>query len=308
MEEVITYQQVKKYDPTGTTLLRNRFSNDMEKRFTEFTIVVKKSVYNNDCFGLKKVDLGIHQMQPLSEEELKYKTSSEKIALFLLWAQTQIDRGILNVLMFQDPWTNKYVYEAYRRGVIRARQELIKAGMKIPTIEEMGGIEVVMRNIYHVERLGLLQGKVFTDLKGITDAMSSQISRVLIQGFLNGEGTALIARKLVATINGTGMGELGITDTLGRFIPAMRRAEMLARTEIIRSYAESTLNEFENWGIEEVYALAEFQTAGDDKVCEICASLQGKVFTLKEAHGIIPVHPKCRCCWLPWVEELQKYY
>jgi SPP1 gp7 family putative phage head morphogenesis protein len=307
MEEVATYKQVKNYDPTRTTLLRNAFARDMNKRFTEFTIMVKRSVYNNDCFGLNKVDLGVHQMQPLSKEELKYKTSSEKIALFLLWAQTQIDRGVLNILMFQDPWTNKYVYEAYRRGVIRARQELIKAGMKIPTIEEMGGIEVVLKNIYHVERLGLLQGKVFTDLKGITDAMSTQISRILTQGFLNGEAPALLARKLVATINGTNMGDLGITDTLGRFIPAARRAEMLARTEIIRAYAESTLQEFRNWGVEGVSAKAEFQTAGDDRVCPKCEHLQGKVYTLDEANGVIPVHPKCRCIWLPWIVDLQKY-
>jgi SPP1 gp7 family putative phage head morphogenesis protein len=307
MKELTTYQQVKKVDPTLTMRLRNAFFKDVNKRFTELALMVKRSVYNNDCFGLKKDKLQANQMQPLSEEELKYRNSSEKIALFLIWVQTQVDRGILSTARFTDPWTNRYVYEAYKMGVTRARQELIKAGMKIPTIEEMGGIDMVLKNIYHVERLGLLQGKVFTDLKGITDAMSTQISRILTQGFLNGEAPALIARKLVAAINGTGMGELGITDTLGRFIPAMRRAEMLARTETIRSFAESTLQEYRNWGIEGVSALVEFQTAGDDRVCSICEHLQGKVFTLDEASGIIPVHPNCRCCWLPWIADIQKY-
>lgn len=307
MEEVITYQQVKNYDPTRTTELRNRFSREMKNRFYELIVVVKKSVYNNDCFGLKKTSLQAHQMQPMSEEELKYKNSSEKVALFLLWLQTQIDNGILNITKFQNPWTNRYVNEAYRRGVIRARQELIKAGYKIPTIEEMGGIEVVMRNIYHVERLGLLEGKVFTDLKGVTDAMSMQISRVLTQGLINGDGAAVIARKLIATINGTGAGDLGITDTLGRFIPAQRRAMMIARTETIRAYADATLREFRNWGVEGVTALAEFKTAGDDRVCEICEKLEGQVFTLDEAEGVIPVHISCRCCWLPAIKELEKY-
>jgi SPP1 gp7 family putative phage head morphogenesis protein len=155
--------------------------------------------------------------------------------------------------------------------------------------------------------LGLLERKVFTDLKGITDAMSTQISRILTQGFLNGEAPALLARKLVATINGTGMGDLGIKDTLGRFIPAARRAEMLARTETIRCFAESTLQEFKNWGVEGVTALAEWSTAMDDRVCPKCESMQGKVFTLDEAEGLIPSHPQCRCVWLPWIEELQKY-
>jgi hypothetical protein len=30
------------------------------------------------------------------------------------------------------------------------------------------------------------------------------------------------------------------------------------------------------------------QTAGDDRVCKICAALGDK-------HGIVPVHPNCRC-------------
>ena len=304
MEELVTYQQVKNYDPTGTTRLRNMFAKDINKRFIEFTIVVKRSVYNNDCFGLK---LQTNQMQPISEEEYKYKTSAEKVALFLLWAQTQVDRGILSIGGFQEPWTNKYVYEAYKRGVIRAHQELIKAGYKIPTIEEMGGIDVVLKNIAHAERLELLYSGTFTNLKGITDAMNTQISKILTQGFLNGETPALIARKLVAAINGTGMGDLGITDTLGRFIPAARRALMLAETEITRMFAEATLQEFRNWGVEGVTALAEFETMHDDKVCSKCASLQGKVFTLDEAQGVLPIHTKCRCLWLPYIEELQKY-
>ena len=307
MCEVATYQQVKNYDPTQTTLLRNYFARNMNKRFTELALMVKKSVYNNDCFGLKKNSLQTDQMQPASEEEFKYKNSSEKIALFLFWFQTQVDRGILGIVSFQDPWTNPYVYEAYKRGVIRARKELIKAGYKIPTIEEMGGIEVVLRNISHVERLGLLEGKVFTDLKGITDAMSTQISRILTQGFLNGDAPALIARKLVAVINGTGMGELGITDTLGRFIPAARRAEMLARTEIIRSFHLATIQEYRNWGLEGIKVLAEWSTAHDDRVCEKCAPMDGKVFTLDEIEPLIPFHPLCRCTTVPYIEELQKY-
>lgn len=307
--EVTTYihKSIRRYDPTMSTSLRKMFVKDMDKRFVELALMVKRSVYNNDCFGLKKSDLQNNQMQPLSEEELKYKTSSEKIALFLLWMQTQVDNGILNISRFQDPWTNKYIYEAYRRGVIRARQELIKAGYKIPTIEEMGGIEVVLKNIYHFERIGLLEGKVFTDLKGITDAMSSQISRILTQGFLKGETSAMLARKLVATINGTGMGDLGITDTLGRFIPAARRALLLAENEISRAFADATLQEFRNWGVLEITAQVEFETMNDDKVCPRCSSLQGKVYSLDEASGVIPVHPKCRCIWLPWIEELQKY-
>jgi SPP1 gp7 family putative phage head morphogenesis protein len=103
------------------------------------------------------------------------------------------------------------------------------------------------------------------------------------------------------------MGDLALTDTLGRFIPATRRAMMLARTEIIRAYAEATLQEFRNWGVEGVSAKAEWSTAGDDRVCPKCAPMEGRIFTLDEASGLIPFHPNCRCAWIPWIAELQKY-
>jgi SPP1 gp7 family putative phage head morphogenesis protein len=78
---------------------------------------------------------------------------------------------------------------------------------------------------------------------------------------------------------------------------------MLARTEIIRAYAESSLQEFRNWEVEGVNALCEFQTAEDERVCSKCSHLQGVIYTIDEASGVIPVHPSCRCIWLPILYE-----
>jgi SPP1 gp7 family putative phage head morphogenesis protein len=138
--------------------------------------------------------------------------------------------------------------------------------------------------------------------------MENQISQVLAQGMIDGDGPALLARKLIAVIEGRGMGTLGVTDTLGRFIPAATRANMLARTEIIRAHHLATIQEYRNWGVEGVFVMAEWMTAGDDRVCDKCNSLQGQIFTLDEIEGMIPAHPNCRCIALPYLEELKKYY
>lgn len=163
-------------------------------------------------------------------------------------------------------------------------------------------------NGFVVHNCGLLFTRVYTELKNITSAMDLQISKVLSQGLIDGDGPRLLARKLISTINGTGMGDLGLTDTLGRFIPAQRRAEMLARTEIIRAHHQATIQEYRNWGIEGITVLGEWMTAGDERVCFRCSSLQGKIFTLDEIEPMIPLHPMCRCIALPWIKELQKYY
>jgi SPP1 gp7 family putative phage head morphogenesis protein len=81
------------------------------------------------------------------------------------------------------------------------------------------------------------------------------------------------------------------------------RALTLARTEVIHAHAEGQLDQFTDLGVEEVGVEAEFSTAGDDLVCPECEALEGQSFPVEEAHGIIPVHPNCRCTWIPKIPE-----
>jgi len=306
----ITPYVYNKYDPTHTTALRNVFANDMSKRFNNLISIIRQTVDLNDCFGLKEVEGGFVTQQMISAgwHVFAYRLSKDKVAKFMEWLEQQVNAGLLSIREFEQigtainsAWENKYIYDSYKRGIIRARIELQKAGFDVPSIEQTGGIEMSMTTPFHIDRLGLLYTRVYTDLKGITDAMDSFISRILAQGIADGDHPRLIARKLIAVINGQGVGELGITDSLGRFIPAKRRAEILARTEIIRAHHVATIQEYRNWAVHGVIVQGEWMTAGDDRVCPKCASLQGKVFTLDEIEGMIPAHPLCRCIALPFL-------
>ena len=312
MEDVLTYVERQNYDPTHTTSLRNMFSKDMKRRFTELTVVIRKSVDVQDCFGLRS--LQALQMVPTGEAAFAFARSAEKVEAFMQWLEQQVENGILELRIFQQvgasveqAWTNMYIYDSYKRGVLRARQELISAGYDVPPMDATGGIDIAMANPFHMDRVGLLFTRVFNDLQGITNAMDAQISRILAQGMADGDGPALLARKLISTINGVGADKLGITDTIGRFIPASRRAMLLARTEIIRAHHLATIQEYRNWGVLGIMVKGEWKTAGDDRVCSECAALEGRVFTLDEIEPMIPLHPQCRCIALPYIEDLQKY-
>jgi SPP1 gp7 family putative phage head morphogenesis protein len=299
MIEVTIYK--RSIDPTHTTALRNLFSREMLHRFDEIIKVIKKSVIENNCFGFTDV-ITYQDVVSTQWQEFGYDNSQNKIAKFIEWLQKQVDISLLNKALFATVWFNKYLLDAYQRGVIRARQELIKAGYKVPTIEETGGIDIVIANPLHLDRMGLEFARVLSDLKGVTDQMASFMSRVLAEGFINGDSPSLIARKLVAVINGEGVGDLGLTDSLGRFIPARLRAEMIARTEIIRAHHLATIQEYRNWAVLGVIVKAELVTAGDERVCGKCLELeQGGPYTLDEAEKMIPVHPFCRCCVIPVV-------
>lgn len=295
------YQTMSLVDPTKTTSLRTQFAQKMDIRFTKLCNAIQKHILIDNCFGFPTSELNTNSYF--------FPTSQERVAEFMTWLQKQVDNGILSIREYQQlgeainsAWQNMYVEDSYKRGIIRARFELQKAGFQnIPSIEATGGIIMSMSAPLHVDRLGLLYTRVYTDLKGITDTMQSQIARVLTQGMADGDNPFVIARKLVSTINGSGIGDLGITDTLGRFIPAKRRAETLARTEIIRAHHQALIREYMNWGVEGVNVLAEMVTAGDDKVCSICEGLTlNNPYTLEVAMNLIPVHPNCRCMCLPF--------
>jgi SPP1 gp7 family putative phage head morphogenesis protein len=72
------------------------------------------------------------------------------------------------------------------------------------------------------------------------------------------------------------------------------RAEMISRTEVIGASNEGALQRYENEGITK----SEFYPSPD--ACEECLPLASEYET-KEVHGMIPVHPNCRCVWLPVV-------
>jgi len=292
------------YDPTMTTSLRNAFSRKMNGKFNELIKVVRKAVVDQDCFGLK--DIKTHQMDIPPSRAFAFARSQDKIEIFMLWLKRQVDKGVLSITEYRQigtaiekEWTDMYVYDSYKRGVMRARMEMVAAGMAVPSIAASGGIEGILSAPFHIDRVGILFTRTFTELQGVTDTMASLMSRVLAQGMIDGDNPYIIARKLRAVIDGTDAGVLGVTDQIGRFIPAKRRAEMIARTEIIRAFNIAKLQEYKNWGVLGISVKAEWRTVLDDKVCPQCASMEGEVFPIEESWGLLPAHPNCRCTFFP---------
>ena len=73
------------------------------------------------------------------------------------------------------------------------------------------------------------------------------------------------------------------------------RSLMIARTETIMAANEGALYGYEEAGVEKM----EFYAALDERLCEECMDLHTEIFDKGDAHGVIPVHPNCRCKFLP---------
>lgn len=296
--------QILAYDPSKTLTLRNAFVADMNRRFRALIKVINEAIITQDCFGLQVQTLT--EVTPPGFQQFAYPRVAAKVEAFMTWLKAQEAKGLLEVghitqfgTGIDEAWTNLYIMDSYKRGVIRGRAELKQAGYAASSIEAEGGVIAVMGGPFHIDRIGVVFTRAFQGLEGITAAMDTQISQILAQGLVDGDGPRLLARKLVAVINGSGAGDLGITDSLGRFIPAQRRAQTLARTEIIRAHHIANIQEYKNWRVLGVTIVAEFATAGDDRVCSECASYHGNRYKLEEVEHMIPVHPNCRCVALP---------
>ena len=76
------------------------------------------------------------------------------------------------------------------------------------------------------------------------------------------------------------------------------RAEMIAITELGHAYNTSTKNTYKRAGASKVA----WHASLDLKTCDGCRALHGQVFDINKAPDN-PLHPRCRCTWLPVFSE-----
>jgi SPP1 gp7 family putative phage head morphogenesis protein len=271
-------------DPTRTVSLRRRYEADMVRRFRELETVLRKAIGAEDVLGLET-----NKVAP--PPHFDFRRDPEKVSAFIDWLRKSHQDGILELkrgtaqATARGAWQDIYIQSAYQKGLQQAASQMRKAGAQV----EPSYVDAAFFRPVHADRVGLIYTRAFTDLKGVTDAMDAGISRVLAQGIAEGVGPMEMARRMVHRVEGIGIA----------------RARTLARTEVIGSHAVATLNSFKEAGIEGVNVLAEFTTAGDGKVCAECADLEGKTYSLEDAEGLIPVHPNCRCTFVPAVKDMR---
>jgi SPP1 gp7 family putative phage head morphogenesis protein len=212
----------------------------------------------------------------------------EVVKHFMDWLNSQQRQGYLDVIDSRD---NRFVRNAYTKGARFSDARLRETGLNVPSEE----IEAVLNKPIHESKVQELFTRNFELLEGVDTDMQSAMRETLSGGLARGQGPGGIASDLNDRVDAIGT----------------RRSNLIARTEVINAHSEGTLTRFEELGVDTVTVKAEVQTAGDDRVCERCWSIEGDVMTVEEVREDTftfdgtdfpvkpPIHPNCRCVLLP---------
>jgi SPP1 gp7 family putative phage head morphogenesis protein len=263
---------------------------DLNKRLLILKGRILKLIVEEDAFGLKR----INKVDQVVNTRWRFQSDPDKRRLFISWLQEQQDDlGLTSLQEPEDVWLEKYIQKGFEKGSGRAFDDTKKPALASNLDFYEGTRSQFLQSSFRrpeaINKVKLLAGRTFDDLRGVSQAMSTQISRELVDGLIAGNNPREIAKSINKTV-----------DKIGK-----NRANTIARTEVIRAHAEGQLDALEQLGVETVGVAVEWSTAGDDRVCPLCSPLEGIVMTLKEAKGTIPRHPNCRCAYLPAIPDVK---
>jgi hypothetical protein len=272
---------------------------------------LRKLLVEDDAFGLKQpkpsVLFNANPDGPITNElvfntgEWRYLTDERKLEALKKWLQFRV--GALFLKQGQDDsaqsWLGAYVKQAYQQGLKRSWTSWKRPTGPISMSKEagqgyqQGQFAEFMRQSFGgptpMERVRLMATRTFDDLKGVTDTMSTQISRTLLDGVVAGINPRDIGVQLNAIIDSS-----------------KNRGKAIAQTEVIRTFNEGALDGYENMGVKAIGVQVEWAVSGlgvtelgNPSPCKKCAPLAGLVLTIDEARGLLPRHVNCRCSLIP---------
>lgn len=233
-------------------------------------------------------------------QRFMFHSTPQQVDAFRQWLSSQLQLRIMGVTaeQIENAWFTQYVQQGYEKGAGRAWDDFNKSKKaQAASAEQLSFFagskhQFLQQSFAHpesVDKVKLLAGRVFSDLKGITEEMSKVLVRNLTDGLVRGQNPRVIASTIAKSI--------GVSKS---------RAETIAMTEITRAHAEGQLLALEKLGATEIGVAVEWSVSGLGTTkkgypspCKVCAPMKGVVFTIEEAKGLLPRHPRCRCSFVP---------
>lgn len=282
-------------DPSKTAGIRRRWQAQASLRFAELKRRIRKLLATGDEGGIPVPAI---DPRTLTANRFEYANDPMATLRFMAWLQLQINAVIIgNDATPGNNWQNRYIDQSYSRGIERTQADLRRQGINAVMMQSVTAADIVgtatsrlglgdVNGPIHQEAIRTLYLRAYDGLNGVTDEMSRQIRRVLVEGVEQGLGVRDIAAGILDRV-----------DAIGE-----TRARLIARTETVRAYNVASVAEFEDVAaranIEPQY---KWLTAGDARVRPEHARRDGKVYDAAEVLRLIG-EPNCRCSLAPYID------
>ena len=255
-------------DPTQTKTLRDEYRRELQRPLRELKGKLREGIIERGS-----LDMAFNQPMP----QFRFEHDPTAVAHFGDWLRGELNSGYLQTVTENN---NRFVRTSYSKAVVMADTNLRSLGFDVDD-----SVESVLNRPVHQRKLQQLYTRNFRLLDGVTRDMERDLRQTLSQGLVAGKDPFAVARDINQRVDNVGM----------------HRSTLIARTEIINAHTEATLERYKELGVEHVTIEAELITAGDHRVCPICAGFEGIVRTPSDWENSErpPFHPQCRCRVIP---------
>ncbi len=285
-----------RYDPTKTGPVRRAWMKMLEAKFRELDRRVYQRLVHEYGHGLTEncrmsdpsdTFAAVEDVTPgrgltlgmVVNTQYDFPQSEGYLQQFKSWLLAQLSE--LFYPMAEDSWWREYVAKGWQMGAAK-----VYAAWKAPS----DFLASSFNQPVAINKVKLLAARVLTELENVTQDMATKMSRVLVDGLIQGKSPREVAREMSKSVEGI----------------SKQRALTIARTETVRAHAEGQLDTLRGLGMSQVGVAVEWSTShmgltrkGNPSPCPQCAPMEGVVFTLEEATGMIPRHPNCMCSFIP---------
>lgn len=284
-------------DPTQTTTVAKRYAQTLRGRLAKINAALREGLRSDDVLGLRDsspaADM-LAEYDPVAPPDQTHADPGRTVRRLTAWLDGELEGGVLAVAEGH----NEYVREAYDRGIRHADRELERQtladeqlaagprrGRADPGVEQLQAQpDLPGRAEIHRRALASLETRNLEELRGITDRLSQETSRELLEAIDAGASPTGAARGVSERVDKTGK----------------HRVTQLARTEIPRAHNAAVINRVEQTRGARGRLELVVSTAGDRRVCPDCAGRAGETRTVQAWRGDRPPwHVNCRCALVP---------
>lgn len=231
---------------------------------------------------------------------------SDEVKSYLQTAYTRIERAYnaLAAMIVNNPEPTRT--ELYNMAKYKKLMEVIEKELGIVRKQQTGLLDAQLKQIFEdtIETAMDDFGIASTTYSVTSPEQLEQTVRADWQGSNYSDrvwnNTNILAQRLKNDITQmivAGTNPQDIIDMLRYdFGVAYNVAERLIRTEASHAYNTAALESYKRANVKEVQVLE----AKDERTCEKCKQIAGKYYIGQEP--MLPVHCRCRCCYVPIVE------